>query len=110
MLEKKLKSLDNDFQLEIAKVKSLIQIEEIRINFLGKKSIIVDLFSQLKTFVNEDKKTAGAFINNQREKISSQIESIKHKFETQYLFLSNDFGVIIINGFLKSLCICLLKA
>ena len=36
-LEKKLKSLDNDFQLEIAKVKSLIQIEEIRINFLGKK-------------------------------------------------------------------------
>ena len=47
-LEKKLKSLDNDFQLEIAKVKSLIQIEEIRINFLGKKSIIVDLFSQLK--------------------------------------------------------------
>ena len=84
-LEKKLKSLDNDFELEIAKVKSLIQIEEIRINFLGKKSIIVDLFSQLKTFINEDKKTAGALINNQREKISNQIESIKHKFETQYL-------------------------
>ena len=31
-------------------------------------------------------------------------------FETQNLFLNKDFGVIITNGFLKSLCICLLKA
>ena len=32
------------------------------------------------------------------------------RFETQYLFLSKDLGVIITKGFLKSLWICLLNA
>ena len=31
------------------------------------------------------------------------------RFETHLLCLSKDFGVIIIKGFLNSLCICLLK-
>jgi len=31
-------------------------------------------------------------------------------FETHLLFLSKDLGVMIIKGFLKSLCICLRKA
>ena len=30
-------------------------------------------------------------------------------FETHFLCLNKDLGVIIINGFLNSLCICLLK-
>ena len=30
--------------------------------------------------------------------------------ETHFLCLNKDFGVIIINGFLNSLCICLLNA
>ena len=45
---------------------------------------------------------------------SKQEEIVKivksSKFETQYLFLKSDFGVIMTNGFLKLLCICLLRA
>ena len=43
------------------------------------------------------------------KKINEFDLSKSSNLETQSLFRSNDFGVMIINGFLKSLCICLLN-
>ena len=53
----------------------------------------------------------GVGVNNKSESVNLDFSGIlkSSKTEIHFLCLNSDLGVIIINGFLKSLCICLLK-
>jgi phenylalanyl-tRNA synthetase alpha chain len=57
------------------------EIEKIRIEYLGKKGLMNDLFAQFKDVPNEHKKEAGMLLNELKNNIQSRIDSLKDKIE-----------------------------
>src|SRR5574344_1541637 len=71
---------------EIEKVKSLsaietADIENIRIQYLGKKGLMNELFAQFKTVPNEEKKEIGLLLNDLKTSIQNKIEELKERLE-----------------------------
>src|SRR5574344_1788298 len=57
------------------------EIEDLRIEYLGKKGVLNDLFSEFKGVPNEDKKEVGSLLNELKTNIQSKIEELKQKIE-----------------------------
>lgn len=81
----RLTTLLSDFNSQLSEVKNKQSLEEIRVNFLGKKGFVTELFSQLKTLPNEEKKDFGAAINLLRDEVTKKIDDAKNEFETAEL-------------------------
>lgn len=56
-------------------------LEKIRIEYLGKKGLMNNLFIQFKDVPNEHKKEAGILLNELKNSIQLVIETLKHKVE-----------------------------
>jgi phenylalanyl-tRNA synthetase alpha chain len=80
-----LETLLSDFNSQISKIENKQQLEEIRINFLGKKGFVTELFLQLKNVANEEKKSFGASINKVRDEVTKKIDAVKNDFENAEL-------------------------
>jgi len=80
-----LETLLSDFNSQISKIENKQQLEEIRINFLGKKGFVTELFLQLKNVANEEKKAFGAAINQVRDEVTKRIDAAKNDFENAEL-------------------------
>jgi phenylalanyl-tRNA synthetase alpha chain len=76
-----LENILSDFNSQFENVENKSQIDDLRVNFLGKKSALNDLFGQLKNLTAEEKKAFGAKINDTRNFISQKIEDKKNYFE-----------------------------
>jgi len=70
-----------DFNSQFQMVESHSQLEEIRIKYLGKKGIVTELFLNLKSIDESQKKSFGAIINNLRNQITQQIDNKKQFFD-----------------------------
>ena len=75
----------SDFNAKILQVKDKNFLDEIRIEFLGKKGLITLAFVGLKNLQGEEKKTFGAQINKIRGQITSELEAKKQAFENEEL-------------------------
>ena len=80
-----LETLLSDFNSQISAIQNKQQLEEIRINFLGKKGLVTELFSQLKDVAPEEKKAFGARVNQVRDEVTKKIDSAKEAFENAEL-------------------------
>lgn len=80
-----LEKLLSDFNSQISAIKNKQQLEEIRVNFLGKKGLVTELFAQLKTVTPEEKKSFGAAINKVRDEVTKKIDEQKDAFENAEL-------------------------
>ncbi len=80
-----LETLLSDFNSQISKIENKQQLEEIRINFLGKKGFVTELFLQLKNVADEEKKAFGASINQVRDEVIKKIDAAKNDFENAEL-------------------------
>ena len=57
-LKSKIQNLTSEFESELKMVSNLRSLEELRIKFLGKKSMVTDLLGQIKNFSVEEKKNS----------------------------------------------------
>ena len=80
-IEKISKSLNE--QLETVKTEK--DLEELRINYLGKKGQISELTNMLKDLSIEEKKEFGSLMNNLKNEATSKIEEAKKELERQLL-------------------------
>ena len=80
-----LETLLADFNSQISAITNKQRLEEIRINFLGKKGLVTELFSQLKDIALDEKKSFGAKINQVRDEVTKKIEEAKIIFENAEL-------------------------
>jgi phenylalanyl-tRNA synthetase alpha chain len=80
-----LETLLEDFNSQILAISNATQLEEIRINFLGKKGLVTELFLQLKNLNAEEKKSFGAKINALRDEVTKKIDNAKNLFEIAQL-------------------------
>jgi phenylalanyl-tRNA synthetase alpha chain len=83
--DSRLTAILSDFNSQISAIKNKQSLEEIRVNFLGKKGFVTELFSQLKNLPNEEKKPFGAAINVLRDEVTKKIDTAKNEFENTEL-------------------------
>ena len=86
-----LENILSNFNSQFAQVQNPQQLEELRINFLGKKGLLTELFLDLKNMDATQKRTFGNQINLIRDQITQNIENKK-----------NDFAIAQLNAKLSS--------
>jgi phenylalanyl-tRNA synthetase alpha chain len=64
---------------------SLAQLQEVRNQYLAKKSELMGIFSQLKNFDSETKKSVGQAINDARDQLMQSLEAKQKMFEAAAL-------------------------
>lgn len=73
-MESELKKLEQEFQKEIVEAKNADQIESLRIKYLGRKSLLNDLFSRIPSLSKEEKGIWGRNLNIFKNKITQLLE------------------------------------
>lgn len=69
-------------EIERFEVNSLETLEKFRIAFLGTKGALKDLFGELKTVANEQKREAGQMVNGLRQFAQEKFDSQKEALES----------------------------
>ncbi|MFA6534799.1 MAG: phenylalanine--tRNA ligase subunit alpha [Candidatus Babeliales bacterium] len=76
-LKDKIQNLKNEFEVDLKNVSNLRSLDDLRIKYLGKKSLVTDLLGQIKNFSVEEKKEFGPLINQFKIEADNSIEEAK---------------------------------
>ena len=82
-MKEKVLELQKKFDEQIKKVKSLKELNDLKIEYIGKKGPIAQLTSMMREV--EDKKTFGMVLNELRTHVSDKLEELKEKYEQEEL-------------------------
>lgn len=74
-----LNTLFETIKINIKNSKTIKELDEIRIKYLGKKGILTSYTKNLKTFSFEEKKKNSIFINKKKQEIISEINKTNQK-------------------------------
>lgn len=80
VFDKAVALLEDVKSVEITTAESL---EQFRIKFLGSKNILKDLFSEIKSVPNEQKKEFGLRVNAVKQAAEEKFQNFKEQFESQ---------------------------
>ncbi|UCG34646.1 MAG: phenylalanine--tRNA ligase subunit alpha [Candidatus Omnitrophota bacterium] len=80
-MEHEVKRLEEDLQKDIEKASDASDIEALRIKYLGRKSPLAELFSQIPSLSTEEKKIWGKNLNILKQKITTLIDEKLSGFE-----------------------------
>jgi phenylalanyl-tRNA synthetase alpha chain len=69
--------------IEAFTISSAQQLEEFRIKFLGSKGIVKDLFGELKSVPNEQKREVGQLLNGLRMKAQAHFDAAQASLDSQ---------------------------
>lgn len=75
--------LKSQFEQEIAAVKSVADIEELKVKYLGRKGPIQAAMKELKDLSPEERPLFGKAVNDLKEAISSRLDQLHHTLEHQ---------------------------
>jgi len=89
-MEEKIKNLEENFYKDLSLAKTIVELENIRVKYLGRKSELVYLFSELKNLSQNDKVIYGKKLNSLKENFTNSLnEKIKNiPQEEDYLDLT----------------------
>ncbi len=73
-MDEKIKSLKQQLNSELQKIQSLVDLEKIRVSYLGKKGCVTDLLKGMKELSNEERKEFGKKVNELKGTVAKAIE------------------------------------
>ena len=82
-MKEKVELIKKEFDEEISNVKSLKELNEIKVNYFGKKGKVSELSSMMREL--EDKKTFGMMVNELRTYITNKVDELDEKFKNEEL-------------------------
>lgn len=82
-LQETIDRIKQEFNDKLAQIGDLKALEEVRVHFLGKKSPITELLSELKNLSPEEKKQFGPVLNQLRQDVELQVKECKEKLIVQ---------------------------
>lgn len=80
-MKEKIEELKKDFEDACQNIKSVADVENLRLDFLGKKGKVTALMQDFRLVPNEQKKELGMLINNLKTKIETTAKDLKEKVE-----------------------------
>ncbi len=84
-LETELQTLQQEAQEEIAAVKNLENLEQVRINYLGKKGKLSQILRGMGKLSAEDRPRVGSLANEVKEALQSNLDNQRNALETAKL-------------------------
>jgi phenylalanyl-tRNA synthetase alpha chain len=81
--EEEIKKIRLVFDEELSNVDNLNTLNDLRVNYLGKKSILVELSKSLGAMDEEARKKMGALLNETRNYISESLDGLKSQMEME---------------------------
>ena len=73
-MKEEILKVKEEIQKHIEESKTLQKLEEIRVNYMGKKGIFTDLSKKMKDLTSEERPKIGQIINEVKEKISNLLD------------------------------------
>ena len=73
-IQSQLDTANNKFRMDIESAQSLAQIEQIRIDYLGRKGLLKSFFSQMGNLAPEERRSFGQLLNDFKVEIEKAIE------------------------------------
>ena len=101
-MKEKLDGILNNALSQIDASSSLDKLNDIRVNFLGKKGELTSVLKAMKDVAPEDRPKVGQLVNEARDRIESRIEERKKAFEKalreekMLLFLEKRWNMVIV--------------
>lgn len=94
-MKEKILKLKEEFEEFCKNVKSLADVESLRLDFLGKKGKITNLMADFRLVPNDQKKEIGMLINNLKTNVEETAKNLKEKVEALALEeeLKNDMKI-----------------
>ncbi len=82
-MKQQIEALRQQFDAEFAQVHSTIDLEALKIKYLGKKGAIQQLMKALKDVSAEERPLIGKDVNEVKEEVTSKLEAAHHQFLLQ---------------------------
>lgn len=91
-MKNKITQITNDFEQKIALVQSSKEIEDLRLEFIGKKGAVSLLMNDFRNVPAEEKREIGMLINKLKQKVEEDINALKEKMKEEEILkqLEND--------------------
>lgn len=80
-MKEKLEQILKDATQKIQESEALERLNDVRVNFLGKKGILTGVLKSMKDVAKEDRPMVGQMVNETRAKIEAQLEETKARLE-----------------------------
>lgn len=80
-MKEKIEQLKSEFDASLENVKNLADVENLRLDFLGKKGKITNLMADFRLVPNDQKKELGMLINNLKSYVEENAKNLKEKIE-----------------------------
>ena len=80
-MKEQLKKLTSIFDKAIGAVRSVQELEALRVEFLGRKGKLAEAMKELADLSDKERKEAGVILNALKEKMLLRFESQKNSFE-----------------------------
>jgi len=83
MLLEKIKQIRSEYQKESPLVKTLPELENLRIKYLSRNGLVSELFDLMKEVPREEKPATGRELNSLRDEITSDFNRLKEELENK---------------------------
>jgi phenylalanyl-tRNA synthetase alpha chain len=77
----RIKDLKEKFKADISRVKSLPEVEKIRIRYLSRKGEVAELFARLKDVNTTDRPQIGKMLNELKSHLSRELENLQSNWQ-----------------------------
>ena len=84
-MKEQIKNLKEEISLKLNSVNDLKDLNDLKVEYLGKKGAITELSSHMRELSNEEKKEIGVLLNDLRCYVNNLFDELKNKFETELL-------------------------
>ncbi|MDO4615648.1 MAG: phenylalanine--tRNA ligase subunit alpha [Lachnospiraceae bacterium] len=84
-MEQKLKEIEEHAREAISKAEGIEHLNEIRVAVLGKKGTLKNVMKDMKNVSPEDRPKVGKWVNDARERIEEQMETVRSSIEAKLL-------------------------
>ena len=80
-MKDKIEDLKKQLEIKLKDVKTIKDLNELKVEYLGKKGYITELTSELKNIPNEEKREIGSLLNSFKNETNEIIEDYQERFE-----------------------------
>ena len=84
-MEKKVESIKKEALEKLEKVKTLKEINDLKVDYLGKKGPIQELTAHMRDLSNEEKKSFGMLLNSLKQEITTKFDEKQKELELEEL-------------------------
>lgn len=84
-MQEKIEIIKKELEEKLTTTKTLKEINDLKIEYLGKKGIVTTLSSMMSTLSLEEKKSFGKLLNDLKNEVTDRINTIKETLEQEEL-------------------------